>query len=107
MKKYHDLDLTQKIAIAIPVLFILSCLTKRFIERFRFSDEFRWIYEYGSFSTLILCIFLVVFSFANSILVIRDLKIKPLSKTLWFLLSVAPFLLVSLALTFVMLSDSM
>lgn len=98
LKKYHNLDLTQKLAIAIPVLFILSCLTKRYIERFRFSSELRWIYEIGSFGTLILCIFLVVFSFANSILVIRDLKINLLPKLLWFLLSLSVFLYVAIAL---------
>ena len=48
MKNLKNLHLTQKIAIAIPVLFILSGLTKRYVERFRFSTDFRWIYEYGS-----------------------------------------------------------
>lgn len=98
IKKLKKLDLTQKLAIAIPVLFILSCLTKRYIERFRFSSELRWIYEIGSLGTLILCIFLVVFSFANSILVIRDLKINLLPKLLWFLLSLSVFLYVAIAL---------
>ncbi|MFG4001039.1 hypothetical protein ACGI8V_02645 [Flavobacterium aquidurense] len=98
IKKLKKLDLTQKLAIAIPILFILSCLTKRYIERFRFSDEFRWIYENGSFGTLILCIFLVVFSFANSILLIRDLKTKLLAKLLWILLSLSVFLYVAIAL---------
>ena len=98
LKKLKKLDLTQKLAIAIPVMFILSCLTKCYIERFRFSDEFRWIYENGSFGILILCIFLVVFSFANSILLIRDLKTKLLPKLLWFLLSLSVFLYVAIAL---------
>lgn len=98
IEKLKNLDLTQKLAIAIPVLFILSCLTKRYIERFRFSTEFRWVYEYGNFGTLILCIFLVFFSFANSILVLRDLKIKLLPKFLWFLLSLSVFLYVAIAL---------
>lgn len=98
IKKLKKLDLTQKLAIAIPILFILSCLTKSYIERFRFSDEFRWIYENGSFGTLILCIFLVVFSFANSILLIRDLKTKLLPKLLWILLSLSVFLYVAIAL---------
>lgn len=89
------LDLTQKIAIAIPILFFLSCITKRFVERFRFSTDFRWIYEYGSFGTLLLCIFLIIFSFANSILMLRDLKAKWPEKTLWFLLSSSVFLFVS------------
>ncbi|MBE8725212.1 hypothetical protein C4F50_09660 [Flavobacterium sp. KB82] len=88
------LDLTQKIAIVIPILFFLSCFTKRFIERFRMSNDFRWIYEYGSFGTLLLCIFLVIFSFANSILMLRDLKAKWQQKTLWLLLSSSIFLLV-------------
>lgn len=89
------LDLTQKIAIAIPILFFLSCATKRFVERFRFSTDFRWIYEYGSFGSLLLCIFLVIFSFANSILMLRDLKAKWPEKTLWLLLNSSVFLLVS------------
>ncbi|TPG32594.1 hypothetical protein EAH81_25230 [Flavobacterium pectinovorum] len=94
LKKYYNLDLTQKFAIAIPVLFLLSCLTKRYIERFRFSQEFRWIYEYGSFGALILCLLLVVFSFINSISIIGGLKIKLLPKILWFLLSSSVFFLI-------------
>ncbi|WP_193846300.1 hypothetical protein [Flavobacterium hungaricum] len=58
------------------------------------SNDFRWIYEYGSFGTLLLCIFLVIFSFANSILMLRDLKAKWQQKTLWLLLSSSIFLLV-------------
>jgi hypothetical protein len=99
------LDLTQKIAIAIPTLFFLSCVTKRFIERFRFSTDFRWIYEYGSFGTLLLCIFLVIFSFANSILMLRDLKTKWLKKTLWLLLSSFVFLLVTVLMLMAMFKD--
>ncbi|WP_343613302.1 hypothetical protein [Flavobacterium sp.] len=93
MKNLKNLHLTQKIAIAIPVLFILSGLTKRYVERFRFSTDFRWIYEYGSIGAFLLIMFLVIFSFANSILMLRDLKIEWPKKILWLLLSSSVFLL--------------
>lgn len=93
MKKNNHLHQTQKFAIAIPALFILSCLTKRYIERFRISSEFRWIYEYGSIISLIVCFLMFFFSLANSISIIRDLKMKLLPKILWLLLSSSVFLL--------------
>ncbi|MEL1252863.1 hypothetical protein AAEO57_03680 [Flavobacterium sp. DGU38] len=93
MKKHIQLHQTQKFAIAIPVLFVSSCATKHWVERFRFSVEFRWIYEYVGVSALLLSFFLVVFSFTNSILVLRDLKSKGFQKALWFLLSSSVFLL--------------
>ena len=76
MKNLKNLDLTQKIAIAIPVLFLLSCLTKHYVEIFRFSTNFHWIYVYGSTGSLLLSLFLVIFSFANAVLILRDLKLK-------------------------------
>lgn len=107
LKKYSSLHLIQKFAIAIPVLSILSYLTKRYVERFRFSDEFRWIYEYGSFGSLMLSLLLIVLSFANSILIIWVLKIKILPKILWFLLSLSVFLYFSLAIIFPILRYSL
>ena len=93
VKKFKNLDENQKIAIAIPVLFLLSCVFKSYIERFRISTDFHWIYVYGSTSALFLCIFLIIFSFTNSILILRDLKMKRFKKALWFLLSFSVFLL--------------
>lgn len=93
MNKYKNLHETQKFAIAIPLLFLLSCLTKHYVERFRISLEFRWIYEYASIGSLILCFVLIFFSLANSILILRDLKTKLLPKILWLLLSSSIFLL--------------
>ena len=107
MKKLSNLHLTQKLAIAIPLLSILSYLAKRYVETFRFSDEFRSIYEYGSFGSLMLTLLLIVLSFGNSILIIWVLKIKLLSKILWFLLSLSVFLYFSLAIIFPILRYSL
>lgn len=93
MKKHIQLHETQKFAIAIPVLFALSCATKHWVERFRFSVEFRWIYEYVGVGALLLSFFLIIFSFTNSFLILRDLKINGFQKALWFLLSSSIFLL--------------
>ncbi len=90
--KYKNLDENQKFAIAIPVLFLLSGAIHKLVERFRISDDFHWLYAYGSTITLFLSCFLVVFSLTNSILILRDLKIKPIPKLLWFLLSLSVFL---------------
>jgi len=101
MKKQNDFYQTQKFAIAIPALFILSCLTKHYIERFRFSSEFRWIYEYGSNISLSLSCLLVIFSFVNSISMF-DLRIKLIPKLLWILLSASVFLYIAIGMTIVM-----
>ncbi|SHM69179.1 hypothetical protein SAMN05444484_108141 [Flavobacterium chilense] len=91
MKKFRNLDETQKFAIAIPALFILSCLIKRYLENFRGT----WIYAYGSVGCIIVCFLMFFFSLANSISIIRYLKIKLLPKILWFLLSASVFLLIA------------
>lgn len=93
MKKHIQLHETQKFAIAIPVLFALSCATKHWVERFRFSVEFRWIYEYVGVGALLLSFLLIIFSFTNSVLILRDLKINGFQKALWFLLTSSIFLL--------------
>jgi len=92
LKKYNSLHLTQKFAIAIPALFILSCFTKHYVQRFRPSIEFRWIYEYGSNYSLSFSVLLVVFSLVNSVLIFKDLKTKPNTKLFWLLLSSSVFL---------------
>ncbi|KRB54164.1 hypothetical protein ASD98_17970 [Flavobacterium sp. Root186] len=96
MKKFRNLHETQKFAIVIPALFFLSCLTKHYLENFRGT----LIYAYGSTITLFLSLFLVLFSLVNSILILRDLKIKLIQKLLWFLLSALPFLYLSIGLIF-------
>ena len=101
MKKQTDFYQTQKFAIAIPALFFLSCLTKHYIERFRFSSEFRWIYEYGSNISLSLCCLLVIFSFVNSISMF-DLKIKLIPKLFWILLIASVFLYIAIGMIIVM-----
>jgi len=102
LKNNNHLHLTQKFAIAIPALFILSCLTKHYVQRFRYSSEFRWIYEYGSNISLSLCCLLVIFSFVNSISMF-DLRIKLIPKSLWILLSASVFLYIAIGMTIVMI----
>jgi hypothetical protein len=96
LKKYRNLDETQKFAVAIPVLFLLNCAIKSFVEKFRISQDFHWIYVYGSMGALILCFLLYFFSLANSISIIRDLKTSVLKKVLWVLLSSSVFLLITI-----------
>lgn len=88
LKEFRNLDETQKYAIAIPVLFLISGLTKHYLENFRGT----LLYAYGATFTLFLSLFLVVFSFVNSILIIKDLRLKFVPKSLWLLLSASIFL---------------
>lgn len=91
MKKFKHLDETQKFAIAIPLLFFLSCLTKHYLENFRGT----WFYAYGGTGCLIICFLMFFFSLINSISIIRNLKLKWPEKFLWLLLSSSVFLLVA------------
>ncbi|OXA92806.1 hypothetical protein [Flavobacterium hercynium] len=94
MSKFKNLDETQKFAIAIPVLFLVSGVAKSLVQRFRSSSDFHWIYVVGNVSCIVLSILLFFFSLANSISIIRDLKIKWTEKVLWLLLSSSIFLFV-------------
>ena len=98
LTKFKDLDLIQKFAITIPILFILSCTTKHYLENFRGT----LIYAYGATFTLFLNLLLVVFSFVNSIIIIKDLRLKFVPKSLWFLLSASVFLYLFIAMTIAM-----
>jgi hypothetical protein len=98
LTKFKDLYLTQKLAIIVPVSFILSCATRHYLESFRGT----LIYAYGATFTLFLNLFLVVFSFVNSIFIIKDLRLKFVPKSLWLLLSASIFLYLFIAMTIAM-----
>lgn len=102
MKKHKSLDETKKFAIAIPILFLVSGAIKRYVERFRISSDFHWIYVCGSMGALILCFVLVFFSLANSISIVRDLKDKWYIKVFWLLFSSSVFLYILIGLTIAM-----
>ncbi|WP_139260385.1 hypothetical protein [Flavobacterium defluvii] len=89
MKTIKNLDILQKFAIAIPVLFFLSCIVKHYLENFRGT----LIYAYGSTITFFLSLFLVLLSLVNSVLILIDLNTKPIPKFVWFLLSMSIFFL--------------
>ncbi len=89
LRKLSNLHQTQKFAIAIPSLFFLSCLAKHYLENLRGT----WTYAYGGVTCLTICFLMFFFSLANSISILRDLKIKWTEKILWLLLSSSVFLL--------------
>lgn len=97
-EKFKNLQQTQQLAIAIPVLFLLSVTTKHYLENYRGTT----IYAYGATFTLFLSLFLVVLSFVNSILIIKNLRLKWIPKSLWFLLSASVFLYLLIAMTIAM-----
>ena len=101
--KYKNLNQIQKFAIAIPITFILFSLFGNFVQQFRFSDEFHWLYEYGSLMTLVLCLFCYVFSLANSIIIIRELKLDFRYKIIWLFLSSVVFFYITIMMSIAML----
>ncbi|MNF87238.1 hypothetical protein D3C84_696970 [compost metagenome] len=96
LKKYRNLDETQQFAILIPILFLLSGIIHKLVSRFRGSGEFLWLFASVSTITLFLSCFLILFSLVNSILIIRDLRMKIVHKILWILLSLSVFLYMAL-----------
>ncbi|MCP2026736.1 hypothetical protein L1276_001880 [Flavobacterium sp. HSC-32F16] len=98
MKKFKNLHETQKFAIAIPILFVISGATRHYLENFRGTLT----YAYGATFTLFLSLFLVVFSFVNSILIVKDLRLKFVPKSLWLLLNASIFLYMFIAMTIAM-----
>ena len=98
MKKFRNLHETQKFAIAIPILFVISGATRHYLENFRGTLT----YAYGATFTLFLNLFLVVFSFVNSILIVKDLRLKFVPKSLWLLLNGSIFLYIFIAITIAM-----
>lgn len=98
MKKFKNLHETQKFAIAIPILFVISSATRHYLENFRGTLT----YAYGATFTLFLSLFLVVFSFVNSILIVKDLRLKFVPKSLWLLLNASIFLYMFIAMTIAM-----
>jgi hypothetical protein len=99
------LSLSQKFAMVIPVIFILSVTVKSYVERFRASVELRHIYEYGSMISLDISLLSVALSFANSIFILVNLKMKINYKIFWLLLSASPFLYFTIMMTIAMLTN--
>ncbi|MBF0694636.1 MAG: hypothetical protein IR153_06225 [Flavobacterium sp.] len=96
----HEFNTSQKLAILIPTIFILNAALKSFIERFRISEDFHWIYGWGSIITLIIGLLTIASSAANSISIILEPKFK--LKILWLLLSASVFLYFGIGMTVAM-----
>lgn len=91
---YKSFQISQWIAIAMPIVFFCSWFLKFYIERFRGSSDYRWIYEYGNLLHGLLVGFCFTYSIVNSLVIFVDVKGTWQKRTLWVLISSFVFLYV-------------
>jgi hypothetical protein len=74
------------------MFFGLNFFLSKFVDQFRMSTNFRWIYECGKTTSLLLFIITIAFSFIIPILIIKETNQKLEAKILWTLIALIPFL---------------
>ncbi len=92
----------QKIAFIIPLIFISGYFVSNFAESFRGNENLHWIYTNGKDLAMIMWYGSVAWSIINSILILRNLKIKTQQKVLWFVFSMVTFIYFAVKFTIAM-----
>lgn len=92
---WFKLSLWEKFALIICFLFFSGIALGRYVEIFRFDQELRWIYQYGSLISLGTGVTTTILSLINTIVLwskTTDIK----RKILGTLISIIPFFLISI-----------
>jgi hypothetical protein len=93
----------QKIAILIPLLFIVGLLISKLVQNFRFKVDFRWVYEFGSILGLAITFSTFFWSLIYSIIYIRENKINLNKELIWLFIGAIPFTYISICFLLIIL----
>lgn len=93
--------------IIIISAFVGNFILAKFTERFRFSTELHWIYVYGQPFVICMTLLLVVFSFANAILILRERNTAWKDRLLWMILSLAFLLYFFISITYALMENNL
>ncbi|KFB01684.1 hypothetical protein IA57_04105 [Mangrovimonas yunxiaonensis] len=79
-------------AILICCLLVFGILISNYVERFRMSADYRWIYEKGKMVSFFMIYSSPVLSFFNALFLYLRQKISLRRKIIWGLISLLPTL---------------
>ena len=77
---YRNLSLLKKTSIFICGLFIFGILINKYVELFRLSENYRWIYEKGKLIGDLVVLASLTFSLINFFLLLFQHKVTGLKK---------------------------
>ena len=77
-------------AIIIVGIFLIGMSIGNYVQRFRVSEEYRWIFEYGSLLNLLMCIGSLVWSFVHPLIVWLDRKPDWKKYLIWMIMGLLP-----------------
>lgn len=79
-------------AILIVLICLSGMLLGKYVQRFRFSTDYRWIYQYGSYINLITVLVSVGISFPYPLIVWSNNRKDWKKNVVWMFIGFIPFL---------------
>ena len=101
---YKSFQISQWIAIVLPLVFFCSWCLKEWTEQFRVSHDYRWIYSYVGSGLQLLMFSSIGLSLTNSIIIFIDVKGTWQKRTVWIMIS--SFLFFYVIIKVIMISRS-
>ena len=93
---FQNINWTKKIAILILGVCLSSVLLKYLVQPYRGT----WIYQYGSFTSLIMFYGGILWSLINTIILILNHRTDLKNNIIWILISILPFLYILIMMTY-------